>query len=134
MAGEQVKGRRILVFGCEGEKDRLKRPLMGEIAVLKAEVPILTSDNVYHEDLEQIFADVFKELTPEERIKLRVEPDRRKAIEKAIDLAQPGDFVIIAGKGNEEYLIQGNERIPFDDVEVVKEILKGMGEERMKGQ
>jgi UDP-N-acetylmuramyl tripeptide synthase len=56
MAAEQTTGRRILVFGCEGEKDRLKRPLMGEIAVINAEIPILTSDNVYHEDLEQIFA------------------------------------------------------------------------------
>jgi UDP-N-acetylmuramoyl-L-alanyl-D-glutamate--2,6-diaminopimelate ligase len=123
MARENTKGRRIVVFGCEGEKDRLKRPLMGKIAVENAEIPILTSDNTYHEDLNQIFEDVLHDLPGKKRNSLIIEPNRKEAIEKAIDLAMPGDFLIVAGKGHEEYLINGSEEIIFNDAEVIKEIL-----------
>jgi UDP-N-acetylmuramoyl-L-alanyl-D-glutamate--2,6-diaminopimelate ligase len=123
MARESTKGRRIVVFGCEGEKDRLKRPLMGKIAVENAEIPILTADNLYHEDLNQIFEDVLHDLPSEQRNGLIIEPNRKEAIERAIWMARPDDFLIVAGKGHEEFLIKGSEEIVFNDAEVIKEIL-----------
>ncbi|WP_165907927.1 UDP-N-acetylmuramoyl-L-alanyl-D-glutamate--2,6-diaminopimelate ligase [Hydrogenispora ethanolica] len=123
MAREQCSGRRIIVFGCEGEKDRLKRPLMGRIAVQNADIPILTSDNLYHEDIGQIFEDVQRGMGEEERRALIVEPDRRNAIRKALELAQPGDFVIVAGKGHEQYLVRGSVYQPFSDVQILQELL-----------
>lgn len=122
MARESTTGKVILVFGCEGEKDRLKRPLMGKIAVQNAEIPILTSDNLYHEEFSQIFGDIIKDLSKSERDHLIIEPDRKQAIQKAIELAKPDDFVIIAGKGHEQYLVTGTGKIEFNDVEIVKEI------------
>jgi UDP-N-acetylmuramoyl-L-alanyl-D-glutamate--2,6-diaminopimelate ligase len=123
MARDETSGRRIIVFGCEGEKDRIKRPMMGRIAVDNAEVPILTSDNLYHEDIGQIFDDVLRDLPEQSRRSLIVEPDRREAIKKAVAMAEPGDFIIVAGKGHEQYLVKGSEYEHFNDVEVVKEIL-----------
>lgn len=125
MAGEYTRGRRILVFGCEGEKDRLKRPLMGAIAVRNAEVPILTSDNVYREDIRQIFGDVLQSLSPGEQRRFIIEPDRREAIKTAVSLAKPGDFLIVAGKGHEQFLVRGDEKIPFDDAEELRRLLQG---------
>jgi UDP-N-acetylmuramoyl-L-alanyl-D-glutamate--2,6-diaminopimelate ligase len=126
MARENTRGRRIIVFGCEGEKDRLKRPLMGKIAVSNSEIPILTVDNIHHEKIEQIFSDVLKDLSPHERERIIVEPDRGAAIQKAIKLAKPGDYVIVAGKGHEEFLIKGSTRFHFSDAEVIREILYDM--------
>jgi UDP-N-acetylmuramoyl-L-alanyl-D-glutamate--2,6-diaminopimelate ligase len=123
MAKENTRGRRIIVFGCEGEKDRLKRPLMGKIAAANAEIPILTTDNIYHEDVEQIFNDVLNDLPPSERSRILVEEDRGQAIKRAIEFAQPGDFLIVAGKGHEEFLIKGSKQLPFNDVQVIKEFL-----------
>lgn len=123
MAREQTNGRRILVFGCEGEKDRLKRPLMGQVAINHAEISILTSDNLFNEDINQIFEDVLQGIPEEQKVDLILEPDRKIAIKKAVELARPGDFVIIAGKGHEKYLIKGTQKIQFDDVEILKEIL-----------
>ncbi len=128
MAKEQSGGRRIIVFGCEGEKDRLKRPLMGKIAAENAEVPILTADNLYHEEIHQIFADVLRDLPESERQAIIVEPDRRAAIRKAVELARPGDFLIVAGKGHEQYLVRGSAQEPFNDVEVLQEILADQAE------
>ena len=124
MAGEYTRGRRILVFGCEGEKDRVKRPLMGAIAAYHAEVPILTSDNVYHEDILQIFTDVLQSLSPGEQGRFIIEPDRRKAIKTAVSMANPGDFLIVAGKGHEQYLVQGNQKLHFDDAEELRRLLQ----------
>lgn len=125
MAAEYTGGRRILVFGCEGEKDRVKRPIMGEIALHNAEVPILTSDNVYQEDIRQIFSDVLQSLPLGEQKRFIIEPDRRQAIKTAVSLARPGDFLIVAGKGHEQYLVQGNEKLHFDDAEELRQILQG---------
>jgi UDP-N-acetylmuramoyl-L-alanyl-D-glutamate--2,6-diaminopimelate ligase len=124
MAKDNTNGRRIIVFGCEGEKDRLKRPLMGKIAAVNSEIPILTVDNIYQEDVEQIFNDVLRDLPQSERNKVVVEPDRGKAIKKAIDLAKPGDFLIVAGKGHEDFLIKGSEYLSFNDADVIREFLK----------
>ena len=123
MAREYTKGRVILVFGCEGEKDRLKRPLMGRIAVQKADIPILTSDNLYYEDINQIIADVTENLTSADKFNLIIEPDRKEAIKKAVQLAAADDFVIVAGKGHKQYLVKGSEQIEFNDFEILKDIL-----------
>ncbi len=120
-------GRLIVVFGCGGDRDKTKRPKMGRIASVEGDIVIVTSDNPRSEDpmviIEQILSGV--ELT--ERHKVIVEPDRRKAIFKAIGMAQCGDIVLIAGKGHETYQIIGQRRIPFDDGEVAREALSSLG-------
>jgi UDP-N-acetylmuramoyl-L-alanyl-D-glutamate--2,6-diaminopimelate ligase len=122
-------GRVITVFGCGGDRDRTKRPLMGEVAGRYSDLSILTSDNPRTEDPLAIMAEVergLRSLPLEEwhrgnmgswRSKkgyLKI-PDRREAIQKAIQLAQPFDTVLIAGKGHEDYQIIGKKKIPFDD-------------------
>lgn len=124
MARVHTKGRLILVFGCEGEKDRIKRPLMGKIAVQQADIAILTSDNIYFEDVNQIFNDVLTGLAKNEQLRMMIEPDRKIAIQKAIDLAGADDFIIIAGKGHEQYLVNGADKIPFNDEAVLRELLE----------
>jgi len=125
----QDKGKMIAVFGCGGDRDRTKRPLMGEVAGKYSDLAILTSDNPRTEDPLAILDEVekgFKSLPLKEwhrnEIKLwRSEkgylkvPDRREAIRMAIRLAQPSDAVLIAGKGHEDYQIIGKKKFPFDD-------------------
>ncbi|WP_390624748.1 UDP-N-acetylmuramoyl-L-alanyl-D-glutamate--2,6-diaminopimelate ligase [Anthocerotibacter panamensis] len=107
-----VQGRLICVFGCGGDRDRTKRPKMGEIVSRLADVAVVTSDNPRTEDPERILADIVAGMpTPPEVIQV----DRRIAIEHAILMAQPGDGVVIAGKGHEDYQILGREKFPFDD-------------------
>ncbi len=113
-----ISGKMICVFGCGGDRDRTKRPLMGKIAAELADVVVVTSDNPRTENPEQILKDVVA------GIPLTVEPmiisDRAKAIATAIKQAQPGDGVLIAGKGHEDYQILGTEKIHFDDREQAK--------------
>ena len=110
-----ISGKMICVFGCGGDRDRTKRPLMGKIAAELADLAVVTSDNPRTEDPEQILQDVVA------GIPNNVEPlvigDRAKAIATAIKNAQPGDGVLIAGKGHEDYQILGTEKIHFDDRE-----------------
>jgi len=110
-------GRVVVVFGCGGDRDRAKRPLMGAAAHELAAVTFLTSDNPRHEDpaaiVEQVRAGFPAGAVREGR--LVVEPDRRRAIERAVGAAGAGDVVIVAGKGHETYQQAGDERIPFDD-------------------
>jgi UDP-N-acetylmuramoyl-L-alanyl-D-glutamate--2,6-diaminopimelate ligase len=130
------KGRLICVFGCGGDRDRGKRPIMGEIAGRAADLPILTSDNPRTEDPLAIIGEVEQGLiaaglkrigTAEiaERGYL-VEPDRRAAIAAAIELAGRDDVVIIAGKGHEDYQLVGSRVLKFDDRAVVREIAAGL--------
>jgi UDP-N-acetylmuramoyl-L-alanyl-D-glutamate--2,6-diaminopimelate ligase len=127
--GIQSYGKMITVFGCGGDRDRTKRPLMGEVAGKYSDLAILTSDNPRTEDPLAILMEVEKGLKslplrewhPDEiklwRSKkgyLKV-PDRREAIRTAIRLAQPSDMVLIAGKGHEDYQIIGKKKFPFDD-------------------
>jgi len=123
-------GRLITVFGCGGDRDRTKRPLMGEIAAKYSDFAVITSDNPRTEDPLKIIDEIEKGLKPavNERC-YAVEPDRRKAIRVAVRTARPGDVVIIAGKGHEDYQIIGTEKFPFDDrLEAAKalEELNGM--------
>ena len=109
-------GRVLSVFGCGGHRDRAKRPLMGEAAVRLSDIAVLTSDNPRDEDPGAIIEDVLHGI-PEGRDNKNVvvEPDRRVAIRRVLDLARPGDVVVIAGKGHEDYQEIAGERLPFDD-------------------
>ena len=111
-----VTGKLICVFGCGGDRDRTKRPQMGRIAYDLADTVVVTSDNPRTEDADRILQDILegipKALGPEE-----VVCDRAAAIESAIAMAQPGDCVLIAGKGHEDYQILGTEKVHFDDRE-----------------
>jgi UDP-N-acetylmuramoyl-L-alanyl-D-glutamate--2,6-diaminopimelate ligase len=137
--GTQNHGKMITVFGCGGDRDRTKRPLMGEVAGRYSDLAILTSDNPRTEDPLAILEEVEKgfkslplrEWRPDEielwRSKkgyLKV-PDRREAIRMAIRLAQPSDTVLIAGKGHEDYQIVGKKRFPFDDRIEAQKALEG---------
>jgi len=116
-ARELTQGRLIVVFGCGGDRDRAKRPLMGRAADQGADVVVVTSDNPRHEPPAAIIDEV---MTGVERTDdLLVEPDRRRAIEAAAALAEPGDLVLVAGKGHETTQDLGDHEVPFDDREVL---------------
>lgn len=119
-------GRVITVFGCGGDRDRTKRPLMGAAAGTYSDLAIVTSDNPRTEDPRLIINDAVVGLqrTPARQV---VEPDRDKAIRLAISEARPGDLVLIAGKGHEDYQILGSRKIHFDDVEQARQALEGLG-------
>ncbi|MEJ7808859.1 MAG: UDP-N-acetylmuramoyl-L-alanyl-D-glutamate--2,6-diaminopimelate ligase [Gemmatimonadaceae bacterium] len=119
-----TRGRLIAVFGCGGDRDRGKRPEMGRVAVERADLAIATSDNPRTEDPERILDDI--EAGMGKRAHERV-TDRRAAIEQAIARADDGDVVVLAGKGHETYQIRGAEKFPFDEKEIVAEILGANG-------
>jgi UDP-N-acetylmuramoyl-L-alanyl-D-glutamate--2,6-diaminopimelate ligase len=114
-----TRGRLIVVFGCGGDRDKGKRPLMGKIAEQGADCAIVTSDNPRTEDPETIIDEIEAGMrgTGHERV-----TDRLAAIQRAIDLAEDGDIVLLAGKGHETYQIRGTTSYPFDEKEIVKEI------------
>jgi UDP-N-acetylmuramoyl-L-alanyl-D-glutamate--2,6-diaminopimelate ligase len=116
-------GKIITVFGCGGDRDRTKRPIMGEIAAGRSDFVIATSDNPRSEDpleiLKEIEAGLRRGTAP-----YRIIPDRREAIESAISMARPGDAVVIAGKGHEDHQIIGNRVIPFDDRKLAWELIR----------
>ena len=106
------------VFGCGGDRDRGKRPLMAKIAERYSDEVVITSDNPRHEDPMAIISEIIEGLSSPDKAK--VEVDRRLAIEYALRSAKAGDVVLIAGKGHETYQQIGDERLPFNDVEIVK--------------
>lgn len=119
-------GRIITVFGAGGERDRSKRPLMGEAAGLLSDIVVLTSDNPRSEDPLLIINDVVVGLQ-RTATGYRVEPDRERAIELALEEARPGDIVLLAGKGHETYQVLRDGPIAFDDREKARAILRGKG-------
>jgi UDP-N-acetylmuramoyl-L-alanyl-D-glutamate--2,6-diaminopimelate ligase len=112
----------IVVFGCGGDRDRTKRPLMGEAAARGADRIVVTSDNPRSEDPLEIIHEIEVGLK-RSGAAYEVEPDRREAIRKALRMAQAGDTVLIAGKGHEAYQQIGNQTFPFDDKAVARELL-----------
>jgi UDP-N-acetylmuramoyl-L-alanyl-D-glutamate--2,6-diaminopimelate ligase len=125
-ARELAENRVIAVFGAGGDRDRGKRPLMGAIAAREADVAIVTSDNPRSEDPDAIIAEILDGI--DDRAGVEVDADRRAAIRRAVELAQAGDVLVIAGKGHE----QGQEfadgrKEPFDDVGVAREALRAVG-------
>jgi UDP-N-acetylmuramoyl-L-alanyl-D-glutamate--2,6-diaminopimelate ligase len=119
--------RRVLtVFGCGGDRDRGKRPLMGRLAAELSDVAIVTSDNPRSEDPEQIIAEILSGVRAVAgwETRVRTEVDRARAIDLAVRLAEPGDLVLIAGKGHETYQLFADRRIDFDDREQARQALQ----------
>ncbi len=119
-ARELADGRVIVVFGAGGDRDRQKRPLMGRVARDLADVVIVTSDNPRSEDPLAIIQDVLQGTGTD----VEIDPDRRSAIGRAVELAEPGDVVVIAGKGHEQGQEIAGEKIAFDDRQVAREALR----------
>jgi UDP-N-acetylmuramoyl-L-alanyl-D-glutamate--2,6-diaminopimelate ligase len=119
-ARDLAQNRVLCVFGCGGDRDRGKRPLMGRIASELADVAIVTSDNPRSEEPQAIIAEIVAGIEGEAEI----EPDRREAIARAIEAADEGDVVVIAGKGHEQGQQFADGTVPFDDREVARDALR----------
>lgn len=119
-----TQNRLITVFGCGGDRDKTKRPLMGEIAARYSDFCVVTSDNPRSEDPKAIIDDIIPGLLKVEGSRYAVVVDRREAIRHAIYMAKPGDMVVIAGKGHETYQLIGDKILEFDDRKVAAEFLK----------
>jgi UDP-N-acetylmuramoyl-L-alanyl-D-glutamate--2,6-diaminopimelate ligase len=120
------KGRIITLFGCGGEKDRTKRPVMGEVTGRLSDLTILSSDNPRGEDPLKIISDIIVGLQKTAG-KYLIEPDREKAIGVALDEARSGDMVLLAGKGHENYQILADRTFEFDDREMARRALRARG-------
>jgi UDP-N-acetylmuramoyl-L-alanyl-D-glutamate--2,6-diaminopimelate ligase len=116
-------GRVIGVFGCGGDRDRDKRPAMGAAVAEHADLVVVTSDNPRHEDPSAIIDDALAGIAERDRNRVTVEVDRRAGIAAALEMAQPGDVVVVAGKGHEATQTIGDTASPFDDRTVVRELL-----------
>lgn len=116
----------LLVFGAGGDRDKTKRPRMGEVAASLADLSFITSDNPRSEDPLSIIADIENGFTRKGAKNYRTIPDRREAILQALAAARKGDYVLIAGKGHENYQIFKDKTVPFDDTEVVRSALRAM--------
>ena len=110
----------IVVFGCGGDRDKTKRPKMGHIVTELSDYAIITSDNPRSEDPQGIIKDIRRGITKNNYC---IIPERYAAIKKSLSLAKPGDIVLVAGKGHENYQVEKDKAIPFDDREVIKECL-----------
>jgi UDP-N-acetylmuramoyl-L-alanyl-D-glutamate--2,6-diaminopimelate ligase len=119
---QHVPGKLYCIFGCGGDRDKGKRPIMGKIAEQCADVVILTNDNPRHEDPTQIVADILAGISQPEQV--IVQHDRSKAIQDIIQCAVAGDGIVVAGKGAETYQQIGDSKIPMNDGEIVKKSLR----------
>lgn len=117
-----AQGRIITVFGCGGDRDKAKRPVMGEIAVKFSDYLIVTSDNPRSENPQEIIKDILKGCKNAE-ITVETIENRRKAIERALAIGEKDDIILLAGKGHETYQILGDKKIHFDEREIVSEYL-----------
>jgi UDP-N-acetylmuramoyl-L-alanyl-D-glutamate--2,6-diaminopimelate ligase len=115
-------GRLIVVFGCGGDRDRGKRPVMGRIAATLSDLAIVTSDNPRTEDPDAIITDVEQGMGSASHFRM---VDRREAIGVALDAGRSGDTILLAGKGHETYQVVGTTKLPFDEREIVNEIVSG---------
>jgi UDP-N-acetylmuramoyl-L-alanyl-D-glutamate--2,6-diaminopimelate ligase len=118
-----VAGRLIVLFGAGGDRDRGKRPQMGEVVARLADLAVVTSDNPRTEDPDRIIEDVLEGMGGASHLR---ETDRRKAISVALREAREGDLVLLAGKGHESYQVLGREKHPFDEKALVREALAGL--------
>lgn len=118
-----TRGRLIALFGCGGDRDKLKRPIMGRIAADNADLVVVTSDNPRTEDPDEIIREIVAGMK-DKRTPTKVICDRREAIAWAIDNAAPGDVLLLAGKGHEDYQVVGHEKHYMDEREIVADCLK----------
>ena len=114
---ELKKGKIITIIGCGGDRDPIKRPIMGNIATTLSDYTILTTDNPRCEDPEKIMQDILKGINTNN---YEIEPDRKKAIKKGMEMLNPEDILLILGKGHENYQIIGKTKIHLDDAEEVE--------------
>lgn len=119
-----TKGKMIVVFGCGGDRDRLKRPQMGLAVANVADTMIVTSDNPRSEDPEKIMNEIIPGILEAGKKSFETIVDRKQAIARAVEVARPGDCVVVAGKGHERYQEIGTKRIPMDDANLLRELLK----------
>jgi len=119
----------IAVFGACGERDRGKRPIMGEIVARHADYCIVTNEDPYNEDPQKIIDEVFDGVSKYRKENMNAWRilDRREAIKKALQVAKRGDIVIVTGKGAEETMAIGKKRIPWNDPKVIREVLRELG-------
>ncbi|HAZ37061.1 MAG TPA: UDP-N-acetylmuramoyl-L-alanyl-D-glutamate--2,6-diaminopimelate ligase, partial [Clostridiaceae bacterium] len=122
-AREYTKNKLVIVFGCGGDRDKAKRPIMGKIAGELSDFCVVTSDNPRSEQPEAIIDDILVGVK-QTNAPYVVIPDRKSAIKYAIDNAESGDVIVLAGKGHEKYQILNDKTIPFDEREIVEEILR----------
>ncbi|MEA1981193.1 MAG: UDP-N-acetylmuramoyl-L-alanyl-D-glutamate--2,6-diaminopimelate ligase [candidate division Zixibacteria bacterium] len=123
-AKDIAKGRVLLLFGCGGNRDKGKRPLMGQIATTMADFAVVTSDNPRNEDSSDIIKDIEPGLFES---RFEIIENRKEAIKTIINMAQPGDVVLLSGKGTENYQEINGERFPFDDTKEAIEVLNELG-------
>jgi len=117
-----TSGRLIVVFGCGGDRDRGKRPLMGRIAAELAHLAIATSDNPRTEDPDAIIDDIEQGMAGMAHLRIS---DRLTAIHAALNEGRPGDTILLAGKGHETYQIIGTDKSDFDEREIVQQAVRG---------
>jgi UDP-N-acetylmuramoyl-L-alanyl-D-glutamate--2,6-diaminopimelate ligase len=120
-AREFTKGKLICVFGCGGDRDKTKRPIMGKIGSQLCDISVITSDNPRNEDPLEIIGDIVKGI---DKHNFEIIENRKMAIKRAIEIASQGDVIVIAGKGHEDYQVLKGKTIHFDEREVVSEIIK----------
>jgi UDP-N-acetylmuramoyl-L-alanyl-D-glutamate--2,6-diaminopimelate ligase len=118
------KARLIVVFGCGGDRDKTKRPRMAKVVEKYADLAIVTSDNPRTENPDDIISQIVAGFKDPNSPKIKIEPDRKKAIALAIESAKKGDVIIIAGKGHENYQIIGKQKFPFSDQQIALDLLK----------
>jgi UDP-N-acetylmuramoyl-L-alanyl-D-glutamate--2,6-diaminopimelate ligase len=119
-AREMTSGDIYTVFGCTGDRDRTKRPIMTNIVTSLSTKAIITIDDLHNEDVSQIINDMLDGI---KNTNYEIELDRKEAIKKGISYLKENDILLILGKGHEEFIIVKNEKIPFNDMKVVKEII-----------
>jgi len=115
-----TEGRLVVLFGCGGDRDSAKRPVMGEIAAREADLVVLTTDNPRSENPAQIIAEIEAGMPGVAHLSIL---DRREAIEQALAMLAPGDCLLLAGKGHETYQWCGTEKVPFDERRIVRDAL-----------
>jgi len=124
----ELRPRRVItVFGCGGDRDKTKRPLMGAVASRLSDVVVVTSDNPRSEPPESILEEILRGMNGRRNGERHVIVDRREAIARALEMAGPGDAVVIAGKGHETYQVLRDRTIPFDDRQVARHVLGRLG-------
>ena len=120
-----ARGRVITVFGCAGDRDRTKRPVIGHLVASLSDLAIVTADNPASEDPADIAQEILAGMR-EARSRPLVLLDRREAVRRALALARPGDAVLVAGKGHETVQVIGGERLPYSDREAVEDALRAL--------